>query len=181
MQGVTFEQQLRREHTGDADATISMAQNCLKKAADGQEPTEDEKWLLRRLRNLGCAWDRLGGKPEGIAGLVRFLGSPYYRIGPFNDVSSNLTAKLMVGARAIKHGDAMDVDHISSMLPYVNLMIVDRYMRSLVRDLGLDRKYGTTVCYIGDDAEIKTFFETTEKSTVGVTLVPPFFDNQGSD
>jgi hypothetical protein len=162
-EAITFEQQLQKERIGGINATISMAQDFQVKTENGKEPTENERGAFLVIERLIHTWDRLRGKPKGSKGLQRFLESPYYQIAPSCDISSLLIAKLMVGARKICHGDAMDVDHLSSMLPYANLMIVDRSMKSFVRGMGLDKKYRTMVCYVGDDEEISDFFDNIEK------------------
>ena len=167
-QGTTFEEQLQRERVGGINTTISMARDCVLKLESGEVPTENEGWALSGIGRLGNAWNRLGGEPKGVEGLTMFLNSPYYQVLPSSDVSSNIIAHLMVGDRKIAHGDAMDTEHISSVLPYADLMILDRSMRSIVRGLGLDKKYGTTVCYVGDDEEITSFFEAVGRSPVSV-------------
>jgi len=164
----TFEQQLARERAGgmNADiAAVAAAKTARQKQMRGERLTQNEMWSLLDIGRLIRTWNRLGGKPKGPKGLLRFLNSPYYQIAPSCDISSILTAKLMVGEKKICPGDAMDVEHISSMLPYANLMVVDEAMKRIVQGLDLDTKYKTTVCYIGDSKEIEDFFEVVEKST----------------
>lgn len=169
-QGITFDQQLERERVGGIQATIAMARDCLAKVENGKEPSENERWSLASIVSLVHAWDRLGGAPKGHRGLLAFLDSPYYGITPCVSISSTLVAKLVTErGRKIQHGDAMDVDHICSVLPYADLMIVDSAMKSVVQGLGLDEKYRTTVCYIGDDKEIAAFFAGVEKSALSVS------------
>ncbi len=173
-EGVTFEQQLLRERTALIDGAITKMRDDLAEVKRGGRYAEGEAGSLLESRLLLSTWDRLGGRPKGFEGLVAFFNSQYYQIAPWFDISSHLVAALMVGDRRIQHGDAMDVDHISSMLPCANLMIVDKSMRNVVRDLGLDRKYNTTVCYIGDGEELAAFFKTVEESPVSASPFPPF-------
>lgn len=160
----TFAQQLLRERVGWIEETLAMTRSCGEKAMRGQKPADNEWQSALIISKLGCVWDQLCGKPTGLPGLLGFLRSSYYQTAPSCDVSSILVAKLMVGDKIIEQGDAMDVDHISCMLPYANLMIVDKRMRNIAHTLGLDKKYGTTVCYIGDDKEIADFFDTVDRS-----------------
>lgn len=54
----------------------------------------------------------------------------------------------------------MDVEHLSLMLPYADVMVVDKAMKGIVRQLGLDRAYGTKVLHLGDRDEIQQFFSS---------------------
>jgi len=161
---VTYERQLQRERRGGINVTISMARDCVTKTINGAEPTDPELRAHRNISRLIHIWDFLDGEPKGFHGLLEFIHSPNYMLAPSVDISAMLVAKLMVGEKAIDHGDAMDVAHISSMLPYADLMVVDRRMKNVVRNLDLDSKYNTIVCYIGDIDEIDAFFRKVEQS-----------------
>jgi hypothetical protein len=135
---VTFDQQLEVERRAGMTTTTAIARDCFAKLVRGEKLTAEEIPSFLYVLGLIQTWDRLGGKPKGPKGLVRFLNSPYYQIAPSVSISSALVAKLVTEkGRDIQTGDAMDVEHISSMLPYANLMIVDKPMKSIVRGLSL--------------------------------------------
>ena len=69
-----------------------------------------------------------------------------------------LVAKILTGQKRIEASDVMDVEHLSLMLPYADVMVVDRAMKGIVRQLKLDRAYGTKVLYLGDRDQIAQFF-----------------------
>lgn len=175
---VTYDEQLRLERIDGIEAIISMARDCALKAARNEEPTKSELISYRNICRLANRWELLGGKPPGLEGLIIFLRSPCYASAPCVEISAMLMASLMVGQTPIQHGDSMDVDHISSMLPYVDLLLVDKSMKNRVHALGLDVKYGTLVCYIGDSEDIQAFFQKVDESLNAI--VTPLFQ-EGHD
>lgn len=73
-----------------------------------------------------------------------------------------MMASLMVGNRKIKHGDGMDIEHISTMLPYVDLMIVDDAMKHLINELDLANPYRSICFSLRDDFEIINWLDHLE-------------------
>ena len=165
-EGTTYEKQLQLERFGGIKETISMAYAYAKKAMNGYETADNEFRSHLEISRLLGLWNLHEGAVGDLAGLMKFLSSPHYAAAPAIDISAALIARLITGNKSINHGDAMDVDHISSILPYVNLMIVDKRMRNLVRQLSLDIKYNTLVCFTGDTDEIDNFFIQTETAKV---------------
>ena len=171
---VTFDQQLEVERSAGMTMTVTMARDCCSKLMRGEKATPEEISSFLYVKRLIHTWDRLGGEPKGFEGLVRFCSSQYCQIAPSVSISSALVAKFVTEkARNIQPGDYGDVEHISSILPYANLMIIDKSMKSIVQGLDLDKNYGVTVCYIGDDTIIEDFFETVGKSTPYHSSFPP--------
>jgi hypothetical protein len=165
--GIKYEEQLQRENFGGINEKIKMARDWTIKFIRNEEPTDNEFWSHHYMCNLIEIWNLLSGQPKGFEGLINFLYSPYFASAPSVEISSKIVAKLMVGATPIANGDAMDVDHISSMLPYADLIVVDRRMRHMIRGLKLDSKYKTEVCYIGnsDEDEVDSFLRRAEQSS----------------
>ena len=54
----------------------------------------------------------------------------------------------------------MDVKHISTVMPYSDLFITDRKMKNYLIKNKFDKLYNVKVCYIGDENEIYSFFES---------------------
>lgn len=165
-EGMTYNEQLQREKFGGIKETISLARAYAKKAISGFEAEDNEFRSHLEISRLLSVWNLHEGASGDLAGLMKFLISPHYASAPAVDISAALIARLITGKKSIDHGDAIDVDHISSILPYVNLMIVDKRMRDLVRQLSLDRKYNTLVCFTGDTDEIDNFFIQAETAQV---------------
>ena len=88
--------------------------------------------------------EHFGGDVEK---LDEFLKSDERHRIPGVDVNSKLWAKLLVGYRdrQIKQSDYMDVQIISTYLPYVDVLATDTFMATAVKELGLDTEYGTRV------------------------------------
>jgi hypothetical protein len=179
-QGITFKQQLEHERIATITRTTEIVNHVRTKQMRGEQLTKDEAWAFSPIRWLIDIWDRRGGTPKGLEGFLEFLNSPYYGLAPSLDISWNLGARLLTrkGLEQVKPGDSMDVDHISSILPYANLLIVDRPMKHIIQDLGLDKKYGTTVCRIGDDEKITGFLDAVDKCTAPYSVRPPFNEGQ---
>jgi hypothetical protein len=174
-QSVTFDQQLKVERAAGMRMTLSMARDCFAKLCRGERVTAEEMSSFLYIQRLTHTWNRLRGRPKGLKGLVRFLYSPYCQVVPAVSINEALTARLVTEkGRDIQPGDAMDVEHISSILPYANLMIVDKGMKNIVHALRLDERYRTTVCWIGDDDELRDFFEDVGKSAQSHSPFLPF-------
>ncbi|MBT9555756.1 MAG: hypothetical protein IV100_06985 [Myxococcales bacterium] len=99
---------------------------------------------------LQKVWRRISG---GIEGFREFIASGHYKAIPAVDIYANLYADVLTGG-AIDDGDATDIDHLASVIPYCNYVLTDKKMRRRVRRLGLDSKYGTQVFAMADTVEL---------------------------
>ena len=105
-------------------------------------------------------WEECSGKTNDFDGLVQFYKSQHYRSMPYTNISCNLTAKLMIDKQDIRTGDNMDINHVSTLMPYSDLFITDKAMSSFLRINKFDKEYNTRICYIGDTKDIDSFFAT---------------------
>jgi hypothetical protein len=156
---VGYSFQLGVELQGEMSTIFAAAQDCKDRMERGEEPTHHEFGCYSRVLRMLAQWDGLMNRNMDVAGLRAFLASDNYFVTPNVFISAALTAALLTRNRPIRSGDAKDVEHISLILPYADLIIVDRYMKHLVCDLGLDRRFGTTVCHLGDMKEFQRFFD----------------------
>jgi len=69
----------------------------------------------------------------------------------------------MIDKQKIRSGDMMDIHHVSTLMPYCDLFITDKAVSAFLKRKGLDRLYGTKVCYIGDTEDIGAFFANSKE------------------
>lgn len=76
-----------------------------------------------------------------------FAVSEYFQNVPLVEIGSKLWARILTahGNRKVQSGDATDIEVIASYLPYIDVMAIDDFMVNNVKELGLDKKYKTTV------------------------------------
>lgn len=74
-----------------------------------------------------------------------FLKSNIYKSLPYVDISSRLTAKIFVGQKKIASGDRMDIEHLSTVVPFVNYVVTDTAMKNHLKELEIDRTYNTEI------------------------------------
>jgi hypothetical protein len=156
--GIGFKEQLEAEYMGELQALLILKNQFLA----GQFKDEHEQInavcgamnLNQQLR----MWEECSGKSNDFSGLVQFYKSQHYRSMPFTDISCNLTARLMIDKQDIRSGDNMDMNHVSTLMPYSDLFITDKAMSTFLRRKKFDKKYNTKICYIGDTQDIDTFF-----------------------
>ena len=93
------------------------------------------------LSILHDMWKDLGGEK---AKLENFLFSDCFKMCPFVDIVTYLYAGLVVfdPHRAPMASDYYDAQILATVMPYCTIMAGDRYMKHLVEQIELDKKYG---------------------------------------
>jgi hypothetical protein len=110
----------------------------------------------RRLRHLAESWDELGAPRDKLPG---FLTSQHIHACPFIDIAATLGAALVCDPnRKPKNGDAADNIIIATVLPYCYVLATDAAMADLLRQTGLENKYGKRVYSAKEDA-VKLFLK----------------------
>ncbi len=66
----------------------------------------------------------------------------------------------MTDKQPIRSGDVKDVEHISSMLPFVDMLITDKQRKVQLQKLKFNEEYQTKICCIWDSDEIESFFDS---------------------
>ena len=157
---ISFKQQLEAEYMGELQALLILKNQFL----TGQFKNEHEQlnavFGAINLNGQLRMWEDCSGKTNDFDGLVQFYKSQHYRSMPYTNISCNLTAKLMIDKQDIRTGDNMDINHVSTLMPYSDLFITDKAMSSFVRIKKFDKEYNTRICYIGDTKDIDSFFAT---------------------
>lgn len=154
-ENISFDTQFKRELRGQLMALAELYQNY-----HSQEKQNDDELLNNAFGTIFLnqqinQWNRLGGSPAGIEGLVKFHESVYYESIPCTYLDASISAYLMTRSEPIKTGDCMDIEHISTMLPYSNIFITDKAMKDLILRRRIDKKYQTEVFSISDIDNIK--------------------------
>jgi hypothetical protein len=162
--GIGFEKQRQLELQGRVNALIEMAGDAGRKMLAGHQPDRNEMAAYVDVARMISTWNELGGIPPGKFGLARFIDSLHFAVQPINQVESALVAMLVTGTDPIQSGDEMDVHHIAMMLPFVDMMIVDRRMRHYLNHLGLPKRYSTKVLSSADWQGIDLFLDCVESS-----------------
>ncbi len=145
--GVTYEQQLNKEYTGEINAILSMLDQYEKRIALGEEPSIEDAMNAGFLLVM---WKHYNGKPQGLQGLIDFFHSDSYRSVPYVDIRCKLWAKIVTNNAKVKTGDTMDIEQLSAVMPYCHFIVTDWRMKNLIIDLGLDTKYNTAIFSIRD-------------------------------
>lgn len=149
--GVTYEQQLQKEYTGIIQACRAVMDKISDKVRNGLMITTEDIDQLSIITELGAMWGQLSGNAEG---LVDFLKSECYKEIPHIDIGCRLLAKIVTSITPVVSGDSMDVNHISTVLPYSDIVVTDRKMKNRIVQLGIDKKYNTKVLCLNDIDEI---------------------------
>jgi len=158
-EGASYEEQKELERRARFSAVFGLARDAIATVMKGGWPDLNELEGYKHIMTMVEVWDRLGGTPKGLAGLVRFIDSNHYAAHLINDIEATLLARLMTGTELIQSGDEMDIDQIATVLPFADLMIVDRKMRHYLHKLGLADRYGAKVCGVHEWDEINDYLD----------------------
>ena len=122
---------------------------------------QDYFWNLTNAVEKLKAWGEIASKHDKKdASILDFYRSNYYRQIPNKKISVEFFSKLMTDKQPIRSGDVKDVEHISSMLPFVDMLITDKQRKVQLQKLKFNEEYQTKICYIGDSEEIEKFFDS---------------------
>jgi hypothetical protein len=163
---VSYPAQLQIELMGEIRTALHGFARGAAKLNAGDEPNAVEWKHYFHISELLTAWKALSPTGTSVDHFFGFLQSTHYRCVPMVEVSAMLVAKLLTIPRAVDHGDAMDAEHLAMMLPYADVMIVDKEMKSLVRQLGLHKRFAARVLCIGDQKEIADFFNEVRRQPI---------------
>ena len=142
------EQQLQQRSTRHLRDLVRLGMKYGSITGQAQKRRLDGFWAGQKVDLPIALWNHYGGKPEGLEGLVSFYESEHFRDVPAIKLKRNiwnaLSVNHMEGLRRVT-GQA-DVNILSSVLPYTDIMILGRKMTNVVRDmLRLDVKFDTEI------------------------------------
>jgi len=163
----SFEQKLEEEYQGYIRGMYKLGLGPLGKSLIGQSPTPEEGLVATMTLGMHLVfWEKANGTPAGVTGLAQFYGSEYFRSVPRIEITAKLWAAPAVYLKRAKAkgSDAADIDMISTVLPYADLLVLDKTMADLVRDrLHLDEQYDVTVFDLSDFDELVSALEALER------------------
>jgi hypothetical protein len=155
--GITFEEELKKQFDGTHDGFIEKIRRYNDKVKKQDYIDDAEQAGFNWIISLIEWWDSCGGKPSGPKGLFQFLRSEYHDQIPSIEIMCNLFAKILTGSAPVKPSDSMDIQQLSCVVPFYNMLITDKTMRHYVESLKFDEKYGTKVFALNDFEDIKKF------------------------
>lgn len=129
-----------------------------------EEFKAQDKFVLKEYGSQ--IWSALG---SDSASIKAFVSSGEIRRMPSVALYVTMWSKLLTdySSRSIKVSDDTDIMVLSTYLPYVDVIATDTFMATLIRDLHLDSKYGTSVFGAKDRDLIE--FETQIESVLITT------------
>jgi len=153
-EGVTFEQQLKREYKWLLNEGLLAFLKHSQKINSGIMPTLEDYDQAMVLGKLLITWDKYNGQTKDLKGFIDFINSDYYKSVPAVDISVRLLAHKVTSENPIESGDYMDIDQISAILPYCNFVFTDRKMKNLILNFDVNGKYKTKVYCMQDFDEL---------------------------
>ncbi len=93
---------------------------------------------------------------------LKFLVSDYHTAVPHVDISCKLWADLMTSNMRIERSDFMDIEYLSTVIPYCDFVITDDKRKNQLRKLEIDKTYSTRI-YSLRETEIDALLAELEK------------------
>ncbi len=149
------QQQLQQRSTRHLRDLVRLGMKYHSVGRKGQKWSLEGFWSGQKTDLPVALWNHYGGKPEGLEGLASFYESEHFRDVPAIKVKQNTWKALSDHADGLRRvtGPA-DVNMVSSVLPYTDIMILGRKMTDVVRDgLELDHMFDTEI-YSSDEHDL---------------------------
>jgi hypothetical protein len=149
------EQQLQQRSTRHLRDLVRLGMKYHSIRGEVQKRDLESFWVGQKIDLPVALWNHYGGKPEGVEGLASFYESEHFRDVPAIKVKRDIWHALSDHAEGLRRvtGPA-DVNILSSILPYADIMIIGRKMTDVVRDgLELDLMFDTEI-YSTDEHDL---------------------------
>jgi hypothetical protein len=146
--GVKFRQQLDLEAGGRRDALVKCIEDriaAVAAVATARPAIAEQAARDRYLQALTYLSDWKGTTKRRPEEFWEFLKSVHARAIPYDDIQSRIYARLTTRDERVEPGDAADIDYLGLVLPIASYVVTDFAMMKVVRELGLDRKWGCDV------------------------------------
>jgi hypothetical protein len=149
------EQQLQQRSTRHLRELVRLGMKYHNIRGEAQKRDIESFWAGQKIDLSVALWNHYGGKPEGLEGLASFYESNHFRDVPAIKVKRNIWQALSDHVEGLRRvtGPA-DVNILSSILPYADIIILGRKMTDVVRDrLELDLMFDTEI-YSADEHDL---------------------------
>lgn len=93
-------------------------------------------------------WENKAGNND-LESLRNFVESDWFII-PIDEISSKLVTKKLIDNSNVKPTDAIDIEALSILLPYTDIVLADKEMAINLKQLKLDSRFSSTVYHYGD-------------------------------
>lgn len=147
-----------REIDGEFSQIVKMVAELTAGIAKDERDEFNKFGALINLSQQLNAWEYIKGQSGDTEGLMAFHRSNYKKECPYEKISCGLYAKIMIDSQPIKSGDPMDIEHISTLMPFSDLFITDKHWSAFLNKKAYCKEYETSVVYIGDTEKIDNFF-----------------------
>lgn len=130
------EQQLQQRSTRHLRDLVRLGVKYQSMIGKAQERHLDGFWAGQKTDLSVALWNHYGGRPEGLEGLSSFYESEYFIDLPVIKIKRDIWNPLAVnhsGGQRRVTGPG-DVNIVSSILPYTDIMILGRDMADVLRD-----------------------------------------------
>ncbi len=112
--------------------------------------TSNDFDVLREIEKPNILWEQLNKTNNKKVDLESFLKSDYYKLIPYEYISSHIFSKILTSERKIKSGDFSDIENLSSVIPYCDYVLTDGPMKKIIQSLNIDKKYDTEMYCLKD-------------------------------
>jgi hypothetical protein len=157
--GVTFEEEREKEIESYLGTLLALSNKSIESNRKGNLDIYD----LANATNLSyylCCWNYCGGQPPGLEGLSKFFSSEYFKQIPIIEIACSIRAKIATQRDSIKPGDYMDIEQISAVLPFFDIVITDASMRHCLNLLKYPDKYKCKIFSISEFDKIKSLLNS---------------------
>jgi hypothetical protein len=149
------EHQLQQRSTRHLRDLVRLGMKYQSLRGEAPKRRLDGFWAGQKIDLPVALWNHYGGKPEGLEGLISFYASKHFRDVPAVRVKQQIWQAFSGGGEGVKRVTwPADVNILSSILPYTDIMILGRNMTDTVRDrLRLDLGFDTEI-YSVDEQDL---------------------------
>lgn len=167
--GISFEEQLEVEYNAHRQKIGLLVNLYLSKlqGSGGTTPEDEDSLELFGLSEVISRpliwWNRFGGEPKGFPGLASFYQSDFFTRMPWVEIKCKLYAKMATSDIKVQPGDSMDINQLSVVIPYFDLVITDRKMKDRITQLALDQQFRTKVFSMRDFPDIIAYLDDLDE------------------
>lgn len=154
--GEKYEQRLKLEYL----EMPTSIQNYLKRKID---PKNYKEIINRDIILTPLKWWKYISNGKTIDRFFDFLDSDLFKNIPFIDIEAKLISDILTEKREVKKSDALDIEHLKTVLPYCDMIITDKDVSHRIKKRGLDERYKTKVFSLRDCQEIIAFLNKINK------------------